>query len=204
MAISSRLKINDTVLQNMNHIQQWMWNCGSKLLGSSVTCPSLTDPCLKHLGSGLWSEPAQIPWLAPKHVGIQFRAELWWIKLLPPISSPNHLGSAKNIQSLGINRTIMDDEIPAHDVDIGFLFEVPQWTKIRGLTWSAIPIFDHDRGGGRWKSGNQHENVRNYTERNLGSMSNGCFLSETRARNPKWGSYSVTVTVFQWQAAKNL
>ena len=51
------------------------WNCGSKLLmllGSRVTCPSLTDPSLEHLGhlgSGLWSQPAQIPWLAPKHVG---------------------------------------------------------------------------------------------------------------------------------------
>ena len=98
------------------------WNCGSKLLmllGSRVTCPSLTDPCLKHLGhsgSGLWSQPAQIAWLAPKHIGIKFRAERWWIKLLPPISSPNHLGSAKNIQSLGINGTDMNDEIPAHDV----------------------------------------------------------------------------------------
>ena len=56
------------------------WNRGSKLLmllGSRVTCPSLTDPCLKHLGhlgSGLWSQPAQIPWLAPKHVGIKFHA----------------------------------------------------------------------------------------------------------------------------------
>ena len=36
----------------------------------------------------------------------------------------------------------MNDEIPAHDVDKLFL-EVPQM-KIQGLTWSAIPILDHD------------------------------------------------------------